>query len=172
MWDDWNTGGWSDMFGGGSSSSGLDSSIFGSGGDSYIDSSWWSGSSNSGDSGGFSWGNIIGGLFGGGSSNNSGSNIWGQMLAGAVGGAGQQGMNAETIKMQGDNAIRGIQESAKQSRQTANFAAELKDYYDQKGKAAKRNALDTYGQFSLTDRYAPNMAKVAPIAVPTKPQLA
>lgn len=150
-WGGWNSSGGSDW-------------LSGSTGDSYDWNVDWgsmvgSGSSSSGSSSS-GWGDILNGVFGGGSDGGSGSSIWGQMLAGAIQGAGEGKMTEATMR-----------EKGRQERATVNFTAELKDYYEQKGKAVKRNALDSYGQFSLTDRYAPNMAKVAPIDVPNKPTL-
>ena len=56
-----------------------------------------------------------------------------------------------------------------EQRKSAAFAAELEDYYKQKGKQRKRVSLDTYGQFSTTNRWAPNMVAAQPVQVPTMP---
>lgn len=115
--------------------------------------------SGNGDSGSGFWSDLIGGFLGGdGDSGNSG-NIWGKMLAGGVGSAAQSLIDEKTVREQG-----------KQQRQTYSFQAELADFYNQKDKARKRAALDTYGQFSLLDRWAPNTVSTPGIDVPTKPQ--
>lgn len=167
---DWGfTDGWDSSLWGGDSASSVTDGWFN---DAFGDTDWSTIAGGSTDTG-FNWGSLIGSIFGGGSggSSSGGSNIWGQMLAGALGGYGQGAMTEATARIQGENNIKGIQETAKQARQTANFAAELQDYYTQRDKATKRQALDTYGQFSLTDRYAPGMQKVAPVVVPNKPAL-
>ncbi|HEY9814707.1 MAG TPA: hypothetical protein V6D20_02720, partial [Candidatus Obscuribacterales bacterium] len=86
-----------------------------------------------------------------------GSNIWESILAG-VGTAAGGIMDEKTAK-----------EVAKQGRQTLDFAASLKDFYDQKDKVRKRAALDTYGQFSTMDRWAPNAVAAPPIEQPARP---
>ena len=115
----------------------------------------------SGDDSGVNWGGMFNSLFGGGSGGNDsgGGNIWAKMLAGGVGGAAQSLIDEKTVREQG-----------KQQRQTYSFQAELADFYNQKDKARKRAALDTYGQFSLMDRWAPNTVSTPSIDVPTKPQ--
>ena len=130
------------------------SSLFGGGG------------SSSSGSGSF-WGNVgsaLGGLFGSSGGNNSGgnnSNIWGSILSG-LGGAAQGYLSGKDLK-------EGISERGKQDRKTIDFEYALKDFYDQKNKARKRVALDTYGQFSLTDKFAPGMGNATPVDVPNKP---
>lgn len=130
------------------------SSLFGGGG------------SSSSGSGSF-WGNVgsaLGGLFGSSGGSNSGgnnSNIWGTILSG-LGGAAQGYLSGKDLK-------EGIAERGKQDRKTIDFEYALKDLYDQKNKARKRVALDTYGQFSLTDKFAPGMGNAAPVDVPNKP---
>lgn len=118
-------------------------------------------------SGGGFWGNLgsaIGGLFsssGGSSSGGNNSNIWGSLLSG-LGGAAQGYLSGKDLKEA--NESRG-----KEDRKTIDFEYALKDFYDQKNKARKRVALDTYGQFSLTDKFAPGMGNAKPVDVPTKP---
>ena len=130
------------------------SSLFGGGG------------SSSSGSGSF-WGNVgsaLGGLFGSSGSNNSGgnnSNIWGSILSG-LGGAAQGYLSGKDLK-------EGISERGKEDRKTIDFEYAIKDFYDQKNKARKRVALDTYGQFSLTDKFAPGMGNATPVDVPNKP---
>lgn len=133
-------------------------------------SSLFGGGSSGGSSGGGSfWGNVgsaLGGLFSsGGNSNNSGSNsgIWGALLSG-LGGAASGYLSGKDLK-------EGISERGKEDRKTIDFEYALKDFYDQKNKARKRVALDTYGQFSLTDKFAPGMGNASPVDVPNKPNV-
>lgn len=118
-----------------------------------------------GSSGGGFWsgvGDFVGGLFGsGGSSSNNNSNIWGSLLSG-LGGAAQGYLSGKDIK-------ESVEARGKEDRKTIDFEYALKDFYDQKDKARKRVALDTYGQFSLTDKFAPGMGNARPVDVPTKP---
>lgn len=116
------------------------------------------GGSSSGSSGGF-WSNLIGSMFGGGGSGGSGGNIWSGVLAG-LGTAAQAYMDKEAVEQAG-----------KEQRKSTLFEAELLDYYKQKDKGRKRAALDTYGQFSLTSRYAPNANFNVPLDQPNKPGL-
>lgn len=137
-------------------------------GDGYSasgDYDWWSaigGNDYSGDSGGGGfWGNLLGGIFGGGSSgggSSGGGMNWGSLFASGVSGAAGAAMNEKTAK-----------EKGKQDRQTSAFEAELLDYYKQKDKSRRRVALDTYGQFDLTKRWAPNMTAAPAVDVPNKP---
>lgn len=172
-------------------------SLFSGGGNSTMNT-WGnaikgvSGASNSGGSG-FDWGSVFGSLSGkassssgadwgkwlnlatdaygaakggsggssgagGGSALSSGGSIWESLLAGA-GGAAKAYMDESSVK-----------EMGKQQRQTLDFSASLKDYYDQKDKTRKRAALDTYGQFSLMDRWAPNATKGIAVDQPAKPE--
>lgn len=157
-----------------------DSSWWSSVGDSWLDSGdsfdwgsvWdtagdWFGSSGGGDSGGSSgWLNTLGNLFGGGGdSSGSGGwadNIFTAMLGGLAGGADAK-LGIEMVKQKA--AMEGAEE-----RKTLGFAAELEDFYKQQDKSRKRAALDTYGQFSLMDRWAPNAQPAPAVQVPTKPQ--
>lgn len=127
-----------------------------------------SGGGSSSSSGGSSfWGNVgsaLSGLFSsGGSSNNSGgnSNIWGSLLSG-LGGAAQGYLSGKDLK-------ENVETKGKEDRKTIDFEYALKDFYDQKNKARKRVALDTYGQFSLTGKFAPGMGNASPVDVPNKP---
>lgn len=130
-----------------------------------------SGGSSSSSGGGSSfWGNVgsaLGGLFSsGGSSNNSGggnSNIWGALLSG-LGGAAQGYLSGKDLK-------ESVEAKGKEDRKTIDFEYALKDLYDQKNKARKRVALDTYGQFSLTSKFAPGMGNATPVDVPNKPNV-
>lgn len=118
------------------------------------------GGSSSSSSG---WGSFFNGLLGG--SNNSsglGTNIFSALLGG-IGGAADAKLQ---LKMAQDLARIGGEED----RKTLGYSADLKDYYDQKNKYRKKVALDTYGQFSLLDRWAPNYVPPAPIDQPAKPQ--
>jgi hypothetical protein len=123
---------------------------------SFLNGGSGSGSSASG------WGNFFKSLMGG-SDNSSGlgTNIFSALLGG-IGGAADAKLQ---IKMAQDLArIRG-----EEDRKTLGYSADLKDYYDQKNKYRKKVALDTYGQFSLLDRWAPNYTPPAPIDQPAKP---
>lgn len=120
--------------------------------------------------GGVNWGSLAGtaasaagsgwlsNLFGGGGS--SGSNSLFQGILGGLGAAADAYM--------GEKAQR---EKGRQERQTIGYAAELEDFYQQKNKARKRAALDTYGQFSLMSRYAPTASRMVPLDQPAKPGL-
>lgn len=92
-----------------------------------------------------------------GGSSSGGGNIWESVLSG-VGTAAGGYMDEKTAK-----------EAGKQGRVTIDFAASLKDFYDQKDKVRKRAALDTYGQFSTMDRWAPNAVAAPPIEQPARP---
>ena len=57
-----------------------------------------------------------------------------------------------------------------EQRKTSLFEQELLDYSKQQDKVRKRAALDTYGQFSQIDRWAPTyVAKNPAIQAPAKP---
>lgn len=146
-------------------------------------SSWWEsiGDGWLNDSDSFDWGNLdlgdIGFGGGGGSSSSGGGtdfwkglgnflggqngegSIFGKMLAGGLGGMAQSLIDEKTVK-----------EAGRQQRQTYSFQAELQDFYNQKDKARKRAALDTFGQFSLMDRWAPNAQPAPGVQVPEKPK--
>lgn len=103
-----------------------------------------------GDSGGSWWSGLFGG--GGGSGGSGGSSGTGDIFKMILGGLGsyadsnvQRGMTKEQIQLAG-----------LESRKNTSFAADLKDYYDQKDKRNKRIALDTYGQFSDLKSRMPN----------------
>lgn len=146
-------GGYGSLFGGSNSTgsaSGFDwgsalSSTFGGGGGKA--------------SSGIDWGGMVSKLFGGSNSGSSGtgSNIFGAMLGG-LGGAAEAYLGKDAMSEQG-----------KQQRRTLDFSASLEDYYKQKDKVRKRTALDTYGQFSLMDRWAPNARPPAAIDMPARP---
>lgn len=89
------------------------------------------------------------------------SNIWGALLSG-LGGAAEGYLSAKDAK-------EALEARGKEDRKTIDFEYGLKDYYTQKDKVRKRAALDTYGQFSLTDRFAPGMKPAAPVELPAKP---
>lgn len=149
---DWGSLDWTDMFGGGDGSSGGSGGGIDFGGILDNMDSWGGGSG--GDSS--NWLNTIGGFLGG--KDGEGS-IFGKMLAGGIGGMAQSLIDEKTVK-----------EAGKQQRQTYSFQAELQDHYLQKDKKRKRAALDTFGQFSLLDRWAPNAKPAPPVDVPQKPQ--
>jgi hypothetical protein len=113
-------------------------------------------------SGGTDWGSVLGSIFGG---SDSSSGMYSNIFAALLGGLGGMADSKLQVQMAKDLAhIRG-----EEDRKTLGFSADLKDYYDQKDKYRKKVALDTYGQFSLMDRYAPNYKPAAPIEVPNKP---
>lgn len=92
----------------------------------------------------------------GGGSNSSG-NIYEGILSG-LGGAADALISKEAVEEQG-----------KQSRKTLDFKYALEDFYAQKDKVRKRAALDTYGQFSTMNRWAPNATAAPAIDQPNKP---
>jgi hypothetical protein len=172
FWDSFGSGDSSDFWSGFGDGGVLDS---GGGGDvgswtDYLGGDWGDGSGSflgdlgSGGSGssGSSGSSFLSSLFGGGGqSGGSGSNIFGSLLAG-LGGAAD---NYE----KGVISKEAVQEQGKQQRKTAGFEADLLDYYKQKDKVRKRTALDTYGQFSTLNRYAPNYQAAPAIDMPAKP---
>lgn len=99
----------------------------------------------------------IGSLFSGGGGAGSGGNIYGSLLGG-LSGAADALISKEAVEEQG-----------KQSRKTLSFQASLEDYYQQKNKVRKRAALDTYGQFSTMNRWAPGAQAAPSIDQPSKP---
>lgn len=102
---------------------------------------------------------LLGGLTNllGGGSSGSGGNIYGSLLGG-LSGAADALISKEAVEEQG-----------KQSRKTLDFQAALEDYYNQKNKVRKRAALDTYGQFSTMNRWAPGAQSAPSIDQPSKP---
>jgi hypothetical protein len=105
------------------------------------------------------WGSVladIGSSFLGGTGGASGS-IFEAMLGG-LGGAADAFLSKEAVE-----------ESGKQNRRTLDFKAALDDYYQQKNKVRKRAALDTYGQFSTMDRWAPGARPAPALDQPAKP---
>ena len=174
-WTDLGSWG-SDLFSGGTfgdwgSDSGFDwgsvwGDIAGDVGDSGFD--WGDLVGGGGDSGGGSswgsWVSTIGNLFGGGEGGTGGSgwsNIFGAMLGGLAGGADAK-LGIEMVREKAK--LEGAEE-----RRSLGFAADLEDYFKQKDKVRQRAALDTYGQFSLMDRWAPNAAAAPAVDLPTKP---
>lgn len=159
-------GGWSSLIGMGGIS-GITSAGGSSGG------SWLSGIGNA--LGG--WGNVIGGIAGalgggGGSSGGGSSNTWGNIFQGLLGGLGgamdaqaQQRMTRE----ENEYAKERIRISSEEQRRNIGFAADMDDYYKQKDKVRRRAALDTYGQFSLLSRYAPNYQNTPPVDPGVRP---
>lgn len=91
------------------------------------------------------------------------SNLWGAVLGG-IGTAAGSKLDAKAAsaltKLQGD-----------EQRKTIGYTAALDDYYNQKNKIRQRKALDTYGQFSMLSRYAPNYQAPAPLDQPQMPGL-
>lgn len=135
--------------------------------DAWDTASDWFGSSG-GDSGGGSsswgdWASKIGDIFGGGGEGGGSgwNNIFGAMLGGLAGGADAK-LGIEMVREKAK--LEGAEE-----RRSLGFAADLEDYYKQKDKARKRVAVDTYGQFSQLDRWAPNATAAPAVDVPNKP---
>lgn len=115
-------------------------------------------SSSSGDGGWMNTlGNWLGKLGGGDSSSGGGGNIYSSLLGGLSGAA------------EGIISKEAVEEQGKQSRKTLDFQAALQDFYKQKDKVRKRGALDTYGQFSTMDRWAPGAQSAPPIDQSQKP---
>lgn len=102
------------------------------------------------------WLSKIGSIFGGGS-----TNIW-QAVLGGLGGSA-------AAYLTGKDADKAIGRQGIESRKTIGYTAALDDYYNQKNKIRQRKALDTYGQFSMLSRYAPNYKAPAPLDQPTLP---
>lgn len=119
---------------------------------------WGQLASDLGSSEGF-WSNLGGwtSKFLGGDGGNSSGNIYEGILAG-LGGAADALISKEAVEEQG-----------KQSRKTLDFKYALEDFYNQKNKVRKRAALDTYGQFSTMNRWAPNATAAPAIDQPAKP---
>lgn len=107
-----------------------------------------------GNSSGF--GDYVSKFLGGGSSG-IGGNIFEGLLAG-LGGAADALISKEAVEEQG-----------KQSRKTLDFEYALKDYYENKDRVRKRASLDSYGQFSSLDRWAPTYKAPPAPTVGTKP---
>lgn len=131
-------------------------------------SSW--GSLFSGSSGGGFWSGVasgLGSLFGGGSSGggSSSSSMWGNIFQGILGGLGGMASGGGDEGLSAEQRVGLIQHQGTEQRRTVGFTADMEDFYKQKNKIRQRAALDTYGQFSLLDRYAPNY-KPAPAIDP------
>lgn len=103
-------------------------------------------------------GNVFSSLFGGSS---GGSDIF-KAILGGVGGSAD-------AKLMIELAEKKAKTEGTEQRKSLDFSAQIEDYYNQLGKQRKRTALDTYGQFDLSKRWAPNMTPSAPVQVPTKP---
>lgn len=140
----------------------------------------WSGAATSAASsgGGGFWGGLasgIGSLFGGSSNSGGGggsSGGWGNIFSSMLGGLGGMAdakMGQAQTREQHDFNIASIQKQSEEQRRNIGFAADMEDFYNQKNKVRKRAALDTYGQFSLLDRYAPNMQAAPPIDPGVRP---
>lgn len=132
---------------------------------------WGSLLGGSGGGGGF-WSSIasgIGGLFSGGGSSGGGGNMWGNIFQGLLGGIGAAvgGGGDEGLSMQ--ERIGLMQEESHEARRNIGFAADMEDFYKQKDKMRKRAALDTYGQFSLLSKYAPNYTPAPPVDPGVRP---
>lgn len=101
--------------------------------------------------------NYLSGRNSGGTTGSTGGSIFEAMLGG-LGGAADAFLSKEAVE-----------ESGKQNRRTLDFKAALDDYYLQKNKVRKRAALDTYGQFSTMDRWAPGARPAPALDQPAKP---
>lgn len=167
FWSDLGSIG-SDLFSGGSGnfgdsgSSGFDwGSVWDTAGDWFGSSSGGSG----GGGGGGGWLDTLQGIFTDdgdvAAGSGWGNNIFTSMLGGLAGGADAK-LGLEMVKQQAK--LRGAEE-----RKTLGFAGELEDFYKQKDKSRKRAALDTYGQFSLMNRWAPTAQASSAVDVPNKP---
>lgn len=170
-WDFGTGGTWSNLLGGGSGYSGGSWSA-----DDWVSSNWMSsvfGGNTSSSSSSWDWLNELGGLFGGSKdSSSSSSSGWGNIFSamlGGVGGSADAKMAEGMVNKKGEWDIRNTQEQGRQQRMTLDFTEQLEDYNKQKDKYRKRAALDTYGQFSLTDRYAPGGVAAPAVSVPTRP---
>lgn len=173
------TSGWLGSLGGGTFGTGGGFSSGGGGGSSWSNFDWGStigkifGGGGGGGSSSNTWGDIakgvLGGMLGGGSNSGAGTgNIFSAMLGGIQGSADAKLAEA-MVNKKGEWDLRNTQESGRQQRLTLDFTEQLKDYNAQKDKARKRAALDTYGAFSLTNRYAPSMPATPQVQVPAKP---
>lgn len=142
-------------FGLGSYPSGAFSSLGSSG------SSWGSLFSGGSSGGGF-WSGVVSGLgslFGGGSGgggSSGGSNMWGNIFQGILGGLGGMASGGGDEGLTVEQRIGLIKEQSHEQRRNIGFAADMEDFTKQRNKIRQRAALDTYGQFSLLGRYAPN----------------
>lgn len=106
-----------------------------------------------------SLGNVFSSLFGG---SNGGSDIF-KAILGGIGGSADAKLMVELAEKKAK--AEGVEQ-----RKSLDFSAQLEDYYGQLNKNRKRVALDTYGQFDLTKRWAPSAnVTVPPVQVPTKP---
>lgn len=104
-------------------------------------------------------GNFVSGIFGGGG---GGSGDIFKAILGGIGGSADAKLSLEMAKE--TTKLKGLED-----RKSLDFTAKLEDYAKQQDKFRKRVALDTYGQFSLLKRYAPNMVPAPPVQVPTQP---
>jgi hypothetical protein len=155
FWSGFGDGGVLDSGGGGSWTDYLGGD-WGDGGGSFFD---FNGSG--GDSSGGGIMSTISKIFGGGGSSSGGGSIWTSLLGGLAG--------AADAKISGQDLKDSIKLQGTEQRKTADFEAALKDYYTQQDKVRKRQALDTYGQFSLMDRINPGYKDTPPVQMPPKP---
>lgn len=98
-------------------------------------------------------------------SSSSGGSYWGDIFKAILGGIGSSAEASAKSKMSKEE----IAQHGFEDRKSADFAAQLADYYKQKDQFRKRAALDTYGQFSLLHRYAPNYKPAPGVDVPPQP---
>ena len=92
-------------------------------------------------------------------------NVGGDIFKAILGGIGGSSEAKLAIEMVKEKATL----EGREQRKSLDFSAALEDFYGQQNKYRKRAALDTYGTFSLRNRYAPNMPSPPPVQVPQKP---
>lgn len=139
------------------------SSLYSGGGFGGLTSS----AASTGSSGG-GWMSAVGSLFGGSGGSSSG-NMWGNIFQGILGGLGAMASGSGQKGPSVGEQVGLTQFQATEARRNIGFAADMEDYYKQKDKMRRRAALDTYGQFSLLSKYAPNYQPAAPIDPGVRP---
>lgn len=94
------------------------------------------------------------------------SSVGGDLFKALLGGIGGSASAKLDLKM----LVEKEKVSGLEQRKTSLFEQELLDYHKQNEKVRKRAALDTYGQFSQINRWAPNyVPRNPPIQAPAKP---
>ncbi len=109
--------------------------------------------------------------------------IWGSIFNAILGGVSasadskdKKAMSAADIKLTGEEERKGIAAKGEEERKTAlqndregrkttSYASSLEDYYKQRDRKEKRDALGNYGTFGNIKRFAPNYdgSKFTPI---------
>ena len=141
--------------------------------------SWFSGLVNAGSSlfggssGGSSGGSIWSSLGNGVSNYFSSGSGWSDIFKGVLGGAGAAGASASDAKSAKElhkYALEQLDRAGYQQRKTADFEAQLLDFYKRADTMRNRKiALDSYGQFSKISQYNPNYVRGADAPAPVKP---